>query len=71
MWFSLDNMQERILIIGRLSPAAWAIDGFNDLFFNNGGFEQVIVPVLVLLAASVMLFIVAFPRFKFEYWEFD
>ena len=42
------------------------MDGYHDLFFNNGGIEDVIVPVLVLLAASVVLFIVAIPRFKFE-----
>jgi hypothetical protein len=42
------------------------MDGYHDLLFNNGGIEYVIVPVLVLLAAPVVLFIVAIPRFKFE-----
>ncbi len=42
------------------------MDGYHDLLFNNGGVEYVIVPVLVLLAMSVVLFIVGIPRFKYE-----
>ena len=42
------------------------MDGFNDLFFNSGGLEDVNLPVLVPLEASVVLFIVAILRFKFE-----
>ncbi len=65
-WFPLDIVPEFMRTIGHLSPVAWAMDGYQALFFNNGGLEDVIVPVLVLLAASVVLFIVAIPRFKFE-----
>jgi ABC-2 type transport system permease protein len=65
-WFPLDIVPEFMRIIGHLSPVAWMMDGYHDLFFNNGGLEDVIVPVLVLLAMSVVLFIVGIPRFKYE-----
>jgi ABC-2 type transport system permease protein len=62
-WFPLP---EPMRPIGHISPVAWAMDGYHDLFFNNGGLEDVIVPVPVILSISAVLFIVAIPRFKFE-----
>jgi len=65
-WFPLDFAPDIMRIIGHISPVAWMMDGYHDLFFNNGGLADVTVPVLVLLAMSAVLFIVAIPRFKYE-----
>jgi hypothetical protein len=59
-------MSDFMSTIGHFSPVAWVMDVIDDLFINNGGLENVIVPVLVLLVAAVMLFIIGISRFKFE-----
>jgi ABC-2 type transport system permease protein len=64
-WFPLSIVPETMRRIGHLSPMAWAMDRFNDLFFNGGVLEDVTVPVLALVAA-VVLFVAAIPRFRFE-----
>lgn len=54
-WISLRFTPDFTSSIGHFSPAAYAIDGFNALFLNNGGLEDVIVPLLVLFGPSTVL----------------
>jgi ABC-2 type transport system permease protein len=65
-WIPLWIMPDFMRTIGHFSPVAWAMDGFNALIFNSGGLEDVVVPMLVLLGLSAVLFIIGISRFKYE-----
>lgn len=65
-WWPLDIVPEFMRTIGHISPVAWAMDGFNQLAFFQGGLGDVLLPVGVLLAMSVVFFVIAVSRFKYE-----
>jgi ABC-2 type transport system permease protein len=65
-WWPLDIVPEFMRNIGHISPVAWAMDGFNQLAFFQGGLGDVLLPIGVLLAMSVVFFVIAVSRFKYE-----
>lgn len=65
-WWPLDIVPEWMRTIGHISPIAWVMDGFRSLIFFNGNLGTIIVPVLVLLAMTVVFFVFGVVRFKFD-----
>ncbi|MCB9452478.1 MAG: ABC transporter permease [Anaerolineaceae bacterium] len=65
-WWPLDIVPEFMRTIGHISPVAWAMDGFNQLTFFQGGLGDVLLPIGVLLAMSAVFFAIAVSRFKYE-----
>lgn len=65
-WFSLEMVGGAFYTIGHLTPAAWAIDGFQNLVIRGLGLRAVLLPVGILLAYTAAFFGLAIWRFKFE-----
>lgn len=65
-WWPLEIVPAFMRLIGHLSPVAWAMDAFHELIFYGGGLPDVVVPVAVLLAMTVVLFVIALPRFRYD-----
>jgi ABC-2 type transport system permease protein len=65
-WWPLDIVPEWMRVIGHISPIAWVMDGFRSLIFFDGNLGTVIVPVLVLLAMTVVFFVFGVVRFRFD-----
>jgi ABC-2 type transport system permease protein len=65
MW-PLEVVPEIMQIVGHVSPVAWAMDSFNTLLFFGGGLGDILLPVGVLLAMTVVLFALAVWRFEYE-----
>lgn len=65
-WWPLDVVPQFMRTAGHISPIAWCMDAFNELIFYGGGLPEIVVPVLVLLAFSVVLYGIGIARFRFE-----
>ncbi len=65
-WWPLEIVPDFMQTLGHLSPVAWAMDGFHDLIWFNGGFGDVLPEIGVLLAAAAVLFVVGIRSFKYE-----
>lgn len=65
-WWPLEIAPEFMQLIGRISPIAWAMEGFRGLIFYNATLVDVLPEVAVLLAASVVLFGVGILGFRYE-----
>lgn len=65
-WWPLEIVPEFMQTLGHVSPVAWAMDGFQDLIWYNGGFSDVLPEIAVLLAAAAVLFIIGIRSFKYE-----
>ena len=52
--------------IGHLSPVAWAMDGFQDLIFNQGTLVDVLPEIGVLLAIALVLFGIGVRGFRVQ-----
>ena len=65
-WWPLEIVPGFMQTLGHLSPVAWAMDGFHDLIWFNGGFGDVLPEIGVLLAAAAVLFIIGIRSFKYE-----
>lgn len=65
-WWPLEIVPDIMDKIGHLSPVAWAMDGFNQLIFYNGGWGDIVVPIIVLLGFTVVLFGFGIVNFRTE-----
>ena len=65
-WWPLNIAPQFMQIIGHLTPVGWAMDGFQQLFFYGGGLSDVLLPVGVLLAATVVLFAIGIRSFRYS-----
>jgi hypothetical protein len=52
-------------IFGHISPIA-AMDGFTALSYNSAHLVDILVPLAVLLGMTVLAFVVAIPRFRYQ-----
>jgi ABC-2 type transport system permease protein len=57
-FISLDVMPDWFRLIAKVTPNAWGIDGFTTLALG-GGLQDILTPVLALLAMGLALFFVA------------
>lgn len=65
-WWPLEVAPDFMQTIGRISPIAWAMDGFNEVLFYGGGLAEIIVPVVVLLGMAAVLFVIGVMNFEIE-----
>ena len=49
-----------------VSPVAWAMDGFTALTYNSAHLADILVPLAVLLGMTIVLFLIAIPRFRYQ-----
>ncbi len=64
-WWPLDIAPPFMQVVGHITPVAWAMDAFRELFFFGGGLGDVLLPLGVLIVATVVLFVIGIRAFKF------
>jgi ABC-type multidrug transport system permease subunit len=65
-WWPMSVSPRFMQIIGHVSPAAWAMDGFTALTYEGAHLADVLVPLAVLLGMTVLAFVIAIPRFRYQ-----
>jgi ABC-type multidrug transport system permease subunit len=65
-WFPLEVTGPAFNTIGHITPAAWAMDGLQNVVVRGLGVESVLLPAGILLAYAIGFFGLAVWRFKFE-----
>lgn len=55
-WFPLEGAGHAFSTIGHLTPAAWAMDGFQNVLVRGQGFGSVLQPTGILLAYALGFF---------------
>jgi ABC-2 type transport system permease protein len=65
-WWPMDISPRFMQIIGHISPIAWAMDGFTALTYNGAHLVNIMLPLAVLLGMTVIFFLIAIPRFKYQ-----
>lgn len=65
-WMPLELTSEAFQFVGRLTPVAWAIEGFENLVVRGMGLNAVLLPAGILAAFGAAFFGLAVWRFKFE-----
>jgi ABC-type Na+ efflux pump permease subunit len=63
-WFPLESSSGSFAAIGRLTPSAWAMNGFQNILIRGLGLESVWMAVGVLTAYAVGFFLIAVWRFR-------
>jgi ABC-2 type transport system permease protein len=65
-WWPMDISPKFMQIVGHVSPVAWAMDGFTALTYEGAHLADVLVPLAVLLGMTVLAFVIAIPRFRYQ-----
>lgn len=65
-WWPMAISPKFMQVMGHISPIAWAMDGFTALTYNGAHLADIMVPLAVLLGMTVVLFLIAIPRFKYQ-----
>jgi ABC-2 type transport system permease protein len=65
-WWPLEIVPDFMRLVGHLSPVAWAMDGFNALIFDQAGLGEVLIPLGILLALTLICFAIAIRLFRYE-----
>lgn len=65
-WWPLDIVPQWLQTIARLTPVAWAMDGFHDVITRGLGVTAVLPEVGVLLAFAVLFLSIGVSRFSYE-----
>jgi ABC-2 type transport system permease protein len=63
-WFSLEVAGSAFAAIGRITPSAWAMTGFQNILIRGLGLESAGLPVAILMAYAGFFFILAVWRFR-------
>jgi ABC-type multidrug transport system permease subunit len=65
-WWPMDISPRFMQIIGHISPVAWAMDGFTALTYRGAHLVDIWLPLVVLIGITVVLFLIAIPRFRYD-----
>jgi ABC-2 type transport system permease protein len=65
-WWPMDISPRYLQIIGHISPIAWAMDGFTALTYHGAHLADIWLPLVVLIGMTVVLFLIAIPRFRYH-----
>lgn len=65
-WWPLEIVPDFMKVVAFATPMGWVMHGYNRLLIYNGGLEDIILPVVVLLSTAAILFGIAVMRFKYE-----
>jgi len=63
-WFPLEGAGKLFYTVGHLTPAAWAMDGFQNILVRGLGLSSTIQPTLILLGYAFVFFVLAVWRFR-------
>jgi ABC-2 type transport system permease protein len=63
-WFPLEGAGAAFSAIGRLTPAAWAMNGFQNILIRGLGLNTLWTPVAILAAYALAFFLLAVWRFR-------
>jgi ABC-2 type transport system permease protein len=66
VWVPTFIMPDYLQTISLFSPLHWCIEGFYVLFLKHGDWNELLKPVVVLLAFSLLCQLIAFFKIKFE-----
>jgi ABC-2 type transport system permease protein len=65
-WWPMSVSPGFMQIVGHVSPVAWAMDGMTALTYEGAHLVDVWVPLVVLLGMTVLAFVIAIPRFRYQ-----
>jgi ABC-2 type transport system permease protein len=65
-WWPMDISPRFLQIIGHVSPVAWAMDGFTALTYRGATLVDILTPLAVLTGMTIVLFLIAIPRFRYQ-----
>lgn len=65
-WWPLEITPQFMQVIGRVTPVAWAMDGFRTVIFFGGGLADVLLPVAVLLGMASVFFVIGIYGFRYD-----
>lgn len=65
-WFPLESSGQAFTAIGHLTPAAWAMDGFQNILIRGQGLPSLWLPASILFAYAVVFFGLAVWRLRFD-----
>jgi ABC-2 type transport system permease protein len=63
-WFPLEGAGKAFATLGRLTPSAWAMSGFQNILIRGLGLESAWLPTAILLAYALIFFTAAVWRFR-------
>ena len=63
-WFPLETSGKAFAAIGKLTPSAWAMNGYQNILIRGLGLESVWMPTLIILAYALGFFLLAVRRFR-------
>ncbi len=55
-WFPLETAGTAFSTVGHLTPAAWAMDGYQNVLLRGLGFSSALLPALVLFGYAALFF---------------
>ncbi len=65
-WWPMDISPKFMQVFGHISPIAWAMDGFTALTYHQAHLVNILLPLGVLLGMTIVLFLIAVPRFRYQ-----
>ncbi len=65
-WWPLEIVPDTMRTIGHISPIAWAMDGFTEIIYHEGGVVDVLPMVGVMIGMATICIALAIWRFKYE-----
>lgn len=63
-WFPLEGAGRTFAAVGRLTPTAWAMTGFQNLLVRGLSFESTLLPSIIQLAYALAIFTLAAWQFR-------
>ena len=65
-WWPLSIAPQFMQTLGRLTPVAWAMDGFQQLISRGGGLEDVLLHLVILSGFALVFFMLGLRNFRFR-----
>lgn len=65
-WFPLEGAGRAFAAVGRLTPSAWAMTGFQNVLIRGLDVTSTLLPAGILLAYAAVFFLLAVWRFRVE-----
>ena len=65
-WWPMSITPRFLQIVGHVSPIAWAMDGFTALTYEGAHLADIWVSLVVLLGMTIVAFLIANPRFRYQ-----
>jgi ABC-2 type transport system permease protein len=63
-WFPLEGSGKTFAMIGHLTPAAWAMGGYQNILMRGLSLNSIWLPVLMLVSYGLFFFLLAVWRFR-------